>query len=224
MALSTALFLTGRRSGKSRIAATIAAYEAVLAGHADKLSKGEKGVVPVVAPTKAQGRIVRDYTRAIFELPLFRDRVGKVRPTVGLNSSGGVRIEIMAGDFRTVRGYTLLAAIVDEACFVGYEQESKMNDTELVRALKPSLATVDGKLICISSPYARKGWCYQQWKRHHGNPDARTLVWNAPSRTMNPTLPQRIVDEAMAEDKQAAKSEYLGEFRDAVAHDWRTPE
>src|SRR5688500_968352 len=32
-----ALFLTGRRSGKSRIAAVIGAYEAILAGHEQKL-------------------------------------------------------------------------------------------------------------------------------------------------------------------------------------------
>lgn len=212
----TALFLTGRRSGKSRIAATIAAYEAVLAGHQGKLAKGERGVVPVVAPTKAQGRIVRDYTRAIFETALFKHELRK-ETNEGFMLNCGTRIEILAGDFRTVRGYTLLAAVVDEACFFGYEQESKMNDTELVRAIKPSLATVGGKLICISSPYARKGWCYQQHKRHHGNPLGRTLVWNCPSRTMNPTLPQSIVDAAIAEDMQAAKSEYLGEFRDDVA-------
>ena len=30
---------------------------------------------------------------------------------------------------------------------------------------------------------------------------------------MNPTLPQAIVDEALAEDLAAAKAEYLGEFR-----------
>jgi hypothetical protein len=34
---------------------------------------------------------------------------------------------------------------------------------------------------------------------------------------MNPTLPQEVVDAAVAEDLQAAKSEYLGEFRDDVA-------
>ena len=37
---STALFLTGRRSGKSRIAATIGAYEALLGGHEKKLANG----------------------------------------------------------------------------------------------------------------------------------------------------------------------------------------
>jgi hypothetical protein len=213
---STALFLTGRRSGKSRVAAAIAAYEATIAGHGAKLDPGERGVVPVLAPTKAQGRIVRDYIRAIFELSLFRGELGG-ETTDGFVTRCGTRIEIMAGDFRTVRGYTLLAAVVDEACFFGYEDAAKVNDTELVRALRPSLATVGGKLICISSPYARRGWCYEQYKRHHGNPAGRVLVWNVPSRTMNPTLPQRIVDEALAEDMQAAKSEYLGEFRDDVA-------
>jgi hypothetical protein len=33
---------------------------------------------------------------------------------------------------------------------------------------------------------------------------------------MNPTLPQRVVDQAMADDMAAAKSEYMGEFRDDV--------
>ena len=215
----TALFLTGRRSGKSRIAAIIGAYEAVLAGHESKLSKGERGVVPICAPTKAQGRIVKDYLRAIFETPLLAGELAR-ETTEGFELRSGNRIEILAGDFRTIRGFTLLAAIVDEACFFGYEAESKMNDTELVRAIKPSLATVGGKLICISSPYAKKGWCYQQYKRWHGNDAAQTLVWNCPSRTMNPskTLPQRIIDQAMMEDPQAARSEYMGEFRDDVTN------
>ena len=34
---------------------------------------------------------------------------------------------------------------------------------------------------------------------------------------MNPTLPQTVVDEALEEDLAAAKSEYLGEFRDDLA-------
>src|SRR5206468_3311357 len=85
----------------------------------------------------------------------------------GFELNNGTRIEILAGDWRTIRGYTLLAAIVDEAAFFGYDAECKVkSDTELVRAIKPSLATVGGKLICISSPYARKGWCYTTHKKH----------------------------------------------------------
>ena len=214
-----ALFLTGRRSGKSRIAATIAAYEATLAGHQRKLAPGEHGVVPVVAPTKAQGRIVRDYLRAIFDLPLLRPELA-TETTDGFTLRDGTRIEIMAGNYRTVRGYTLLAAIIDEAAFFQYEDTAKVNDTELVRALRPSLATVQGKLIAITSPYARRGWCWTCYKAHHGTQATNggaALVWQAPSRAMNPTLPQKVVDDALREDMAAAKSEYLAEFRDDVA-------
>lgn len=213
----TALFLTGRRSGKSRLAAIIGAYEAVLAQHESKLSKGERGVVAICAPTKSQGRIVTDYLRAIFDAPLLRNEV-TAETREGFELASGTRIEILPGDWRTVRGYTLLAAIVDEACFFGYDAECKIrSDTELVRAIKPSLATVGGKLVCISSPYARKGWCYATHQKNFANDAGKVFVWNCPSTTMNPTLPQSVVDEAIAEDLQAAKSEYLGEFRDDVA-------
>lgn len=212
----TALFLTGRRSGKSRVAAIIGAYEAALAGHETKLAKGEMGMVAIVSPTKMQSRIVTNYLRAIFDTPLLRPEVvGETRE--GFQLRNGVLIELMAGDWKTVRGYTLLAAIVDEVAFMGYDSESKVkSDTELIRAIKPSLATVKGKLIGISSPYAKKGWCYQTYRNNFGNDAGKVLVWNCPSRTMNPTLPQSVVDEALAEDLQAAKSEYLGEFRDDV--------
>ncbi|MCP5404604.1 MAG: hypothetical protein H6922_00045 [Pseudomonadaceae bacterium] len=105
-----------------------------------------------------------------------------------------------------MRGYTLLAAVVDEACFLGYEADAKISDTELVRALKPSLHNKAAIAVCL---YARK--CGAINTRHHGNPAGRTLVWNAPSRMMNPTLPQSVVDEALAEDMQAAKSENFKE-------------
>ena len=132
--------------------------------------------------------------------------------------SGPTRIEILAGDWRTIRGFTLLAAIVDEAAFFGYDAESKVkSDTELIRAIKPSLATVNGRLICISSPYARKGWCWQTYQKNFGNDKGKVLVWNCPSRTMNETLPRSVVDDALAEDLQAAKAEYLGIFRLDVA-------
>jgi hypothetical protein len=212
----TALFLTGRRSGKSRIAAVIAAFEASLAGHQKKLSPGERGVVVVCAPTLHQSRIVHGYIRAIYNTPLLAAEV--VSETKhGFELRDGTRIEILSGDWRTIRGYTLLAAVVDEAAFFGIDEDSHIkSDTELMRAIKPGLATVGGKLIAISTPYARKGWCFRTYERNHGNDNGKILVFNCPSRTLNPTLPQQVVDDALAEDLAAAKSEYLGEFRDDV--------
>jgi len=214
---TTALFLTGRRSGKSRMAAVAGAFEAVLAGHETQLAKGERGVVLIASPTKSQSRIVRDYLRAIFNVPLLQAEVIN-ESKEGFELRNGTRIEILAGDWRSVRGFTLIAAILDETAFFGYDSESKVkSDTELIRAIRPSLATVGGKLIAISSPYATKGWCYSQYKRNFGNDKGPTLVWNCSSRAMNPTLPQSVVDDAMEDDPASARAEYLGEFRDDVA-------
>jgi phage terminase large subunit-like protein len=154
---STALFLTGRRSGKSRIAATIGAFEAVLAGHENKLDKGERGVVLVASPTRSQSRVVKDYLRSIFETPLLANEVENETQS-GFELKSGIRIEILAGDWRTVRGFSLVCAVVDEICFFGHDAESKVkSDSELVRAIKPGLASIGGKLIGISSPYAKLG-------------------------------------------------------------------
>ena len=169
------------------------------------------GVVPIFSPTKKQSRIVRGYLRACFDTPLLRQEV-KDETKEGFLLRNGNLIEILSGDYRTARGYTLLAAIVDEIAFFGIDDDAKVkSDTELVRAIQPSLATTGGRLIAISSPYARKGWCFKTHEKNFGNNAGRVLVVNCPSRTLNPTLSQSVVDDAMAEDMQAAKSEYLGD-------------
>lgn len=213
---SSALFLTGRRCGKSRAAAICGAYEAVLSRRWECLAPGEKGLVVVLAPTVKQTRIVYSYARAIFATPMLQAEVIEETKDMGFELRNGVRVEMLPGDYRSIRGYTLLAVVLDEAAFFGHVEESKVrSDTELIRAITPALATTGGRLIVISTPYAKKGWCYRQHTRYYGKPGP-VLVWNCPSRTMNPTLPQAVVDEALAEDLQAAKSEFLGEFRDDV--------
>lgn len=208
--------IVGRRSGKSRIAAVLAAWVAGMSGLESKLAKGELGYVALISTTKQQARIVRSYVRATFDCtPMLRDFVASEDST-GFLLKNGVRIEILAGDWRTVRGYTLLAAIVDEACFFGVEAESKIkNDKELYDAIKPGLATTGGMLLFISSPYAKKGHCYSKFKSRE-NKNASHLFWMTDSRTMNPTLPQSVVDEAMEADPAAARAEYGGQWREDV--------
>ena len=213
---STVLCLTGRRSGKSRVAALVGAYEAALAGHEKHLSPGEQGLVVVVAPSKNQAKIVKGYIRAVFRSPLLARQVHKEDPS-GFTLRNGVRIEILAGSFRTVRGFSLLAAVIDEAAFFFSEDTNVHTDSALVQALKPALATTGGKLIAISTKYSRKGWCWRTHRRNFGASNGKVLVWDSSSRTMNPTLSQQVIDDALAEDFAAARSEYLGEWRDDVA-------
>jgi hypothetical protein len=214
----TALLLIGRRSGKSRIAALIAAFEACLSGREKALAPGEIGLVPVVSPTKFQSRIVRSYIRSVFDqTPILKGEIVD-ESKEGFTLKNGVEVHTLVGDFRTVRGFSLLCAVVDEVCFFGLSEEGKIkSDTELITALRPGLATTGGRLIAIGSKYTQKGWAYATWKRCLGNDRSKTLVWSTASRTMNPTLPQSVIDDAMAEDPAAARAEYLSQWRTDIS-------
>jgi hypothetical protein len=56
---------------------------------------------------------------------------------------------------------------------------------------------------------------WDTYRRHFGQ-EGRVLVAQAPSRIMNPTLPQRVVDDAMHEDPARASAEYLAQFRSDI--------
>lgn len=224
----TALFLVGRRGGKSRVSAIIGAFEGLFGGHETRLAKGESGIIPVISPTKYQSSIVWKYLSAIFDAPLLKQEVVDERESdKAIVLRNGIEIRILVGDWRTIRGPSVVCAIVDEVCFLGLTEESKVrSDTELIRALRPALLTTKGKLIAISSKYAKRGWAFSQWQRQHGSnkgvspsfkPTWTTLVWDSPSRVMNPTLSQAEIDLAFAEDPTAARSEFGGEWREDVS-------
>jgi hypothetical protein len=67
-------------------------------------------------------------------------------------------------------------------------------------------------LLCASSPYAQRGALFDAFKRHYGK-DGDVLIWKAPTRAMNPTVPQSVVDAAMEADPASAASEYGASFR-----------
>jgi len=154
---NTCLFLTGRRCGKSKMASVVGAFEAVCVDHSKQLSPGERGVVPVISPTRHQSRVMREYLKAIFTTDLLAAEVASTDRD-GFELTPGIRLDTVTGDFRAVRGFSCVAAIIDEAAFLGYGEDVKVkSDQELVRAVKPSLATTNGRLLCISAPYAKHG-------------------------------------------------------------------
>ena len=205
--------VAGRRGGKSRIAAVCAVYLSCFRRY--RLAPGETGVLMVIAVDKTQAKVVFSYIRALVAaVPMLAKMVtGETAESIEL--ANRTRIEVRAGSFRSVRGASVIAAILDEVAFMRDEASAEA-DIELYRALKPAMATTGGLLVGISSPYARRGLLWQKYRQHYGK-DGDVLVWAAPSLAMNPTLPADIVEEALAEDPDAAKAEWLAEFRSDVA-------
>ena len=93
-------------------------------------------------------------------------------------------------------------------------EELIVRTTEILTALRPAMATIPGAmLLCASSPYSRRGILWRAFKEHWGREDSPILVWRAPTRTMNQTIPQSLVDAALAEDPAKTAAEFLAEFR-----------
>jgi hypothetical protein len=68
-------------------------------------------------------------------------------------------------------------------------------------------------LLCASSPHARKGALWDAYRRHHAKDGDPILVWQADTRSMNPSVPQSYIDTHMAEDAPRAQAEYGAQFR-----------
>lgn len=82
-------------------------------------------------------------------------------------------------------------------------------------ALRPALATIpDSLLLAISTPYSRTGPLYESFRDKYGQDDPDILIFKAPTKAMNPTVQDRVIDKALKEDYSAAKAEWLAEFRE----------
>ena len=128
----------------------------------------------------------------------------------------GITLEVRSASFRRIRGVTCVAVLADECAF-WLSDESANPDVEILNAARPALATTQGPLIAISSPYARRGALWETYRRHYGpEGDPTILVAQGATRDFNPELPQSIIDKAMDRDPAAASAEYMAQFRTDV--------
>jgi hypothetical protein len=205
----------GRRAGKSFILALVAVFLACFWDWSPYLSPGERGTVMVIAADKKQARVIYRYAAAMLrEVPMLKALIRR-DTAEAIDLANGITIEILTASFRTVRGYTLIAALCDEIAF-WRSDESANPDSEIIAAIRPAMATIPGAmLLCASSAYARRGALWTAFRKFFGK-DSPVLVWKADTRTMNPTVPQSVIDEAYENDPASAAAEYGAEFRTDV--------
>jgi phage FluMu gp28-like protein len=99
--------------------------------------------------------------------------VGRTSDTIGLTN--GVTIAAYPCRPQAVRGLRARVVVVDELAFF-ISTDGRPTDTEMLRAVRPCLATTGGKLIILSSPYAQTGALYDLHRKHYGRDDSATLV------------------------------------------------
>jgi len=177
------------------------------------LAKGERATLPIIAADRKQARVVLGYLKGLLHgapmLAALIEREG----SESIELTNNVVIEVHTASWRSVRGYTVVGAVLDEVSVWRSDDGAANVDREILAALRPAMATVPGALlVAISSPYARRGVLWEAYRRHYAKA-GDVLVWQASTRTMNPTVPQSIIDAALEEDEAAARAEYLAEFR-----------
>jgi len=207
--------VAGRRSGKSWISSVIAVYLACFKDWRPHLSPGERGMVFIVACDKIQSSVIQRYVSTILHSNHSFEKMIERETSERIDLVNNITIMIKTASFRTIRGFTLLCAILEELAFWRSDETSSNPDKEILNAVRPALSTVPGSLLIgISSPYARSGVLWERFHSHFGDPDTSYLVWRAPTTIMNPTISQSLIDEAIREDPVAARTEWQAEFRD----------
>ena len=210
-----AWLICGRRAGKSFMMALVAIFLACFSDYRPFLGPGERATIMVVAADRKQARTVMRYIRGLLEIPALAKLVDNITAD-SIDLARQVTIEVGTASHKSLRGYSIAAMLADELAFWPQE-DATSPDEEILAAVRPAMATIPGAmLLCASSPYARRGALWEAFRRHYGQDDPSVLVWKAATRTMNPSVPQRFIDEALERDPAHATAEYLAEFRSDI--------
>lgn len=184
------LLLCSRQSGKSTTCASLAVNQAIY----------DPGLVLLIAPAQRQSaelfRKVNDVYRALPNVPKVVQE-----SAMRMELANGSRIIALPGTEGTIRGYSgAKTVIVDEASRV---------DDALFAAVRPMLATTNGRFVALTTPYGKRGWFYEAWAHGEGWYRAQVTAHDCP----------RIDPAWLAEEKRLVgdwqfRQEYLCEFVD----------
>jgi hypothetical protein len=141
------LILASRQVGKSLTAGALALREALLRPGSLTL---------LLSPTLRQsGELFRDKVLRLYGA-LGRPLAAVQESALQLSLANGSRVVSLPGSEATIRGFSSVALLViDEA--------ARVSD-ELYRAVRPMLAVSGGKLVCLSTAYARQGFFFESWQ------------------------------------------------------------
>jgi len=205
-----AVAIAGVQCGKSSIAGALIGSAALT---------GDPGTVAIGVAQDHRGgmRVLLRYARAPFEtLDMFKAEVSRDTSDY-LELQRGTALAAYPCKPAALRGVKASIVVLDEpAHFIS--TDGRPTDLEMWRVARGRVAMTGGKIVAISSPYAQSGLLYELHKRHFGNDDSPTLVWQASSKMMNPLLSDDYLSRMEQDDPDAYRSEVLGEFRQGVSN------
>jgi hypothetical protein len=210
--------ISGARGGKdSRIAAPIVLYEAIFGGHEHRVSKGERGVIPLVAQDARAVKVAFGYIRDyLIQSPVLSALVDGPPLASEINLTNGLSIMCFPCTLRSMRGFSIPAAVLDELAFFRLEGQAD-SDVEIQTSLRRGMIGFPTtRLVKISTPYMKSGVLHADFQRAFGKPDPDLLVWQATSSLMNPTITDARLSREQRLDPVRFAREYEAQFADDV--------
>jgi hypothetical protein len=211
-----AAIISGRQAGKD-----ITGRDLVVACAVDSLITGRnvRGMYAllIAQDNRSAIRTTFSYVSEPFEQISMLSRHVAGRTVDSLLLDNGLTIAAYPCRPAAVRGLRSAIVVLNELGFFRVSEAGGSTNTavdvEMIRAVRPTLATTGGKLIVMSSPYFESGALWELRRRNFGREDSPTLVWQATAPQMNPTLPADYLERMLQDDPEGYRAEVLGEFR-----------
>jgi Terminase large subunit, T4likevirus-type, N-terminal len=157
----------------------------------------------IVAPVEEQANeLLRKVTIAYHTI---RPGVGLIREAVTrLEFANGSRILTLPGKESRMRSYSSALLIIDEAARVG---------DEVVNAAAPTLAVSGGRMVSLSTAFAKSGWFYNRWT----DPEEDAQRLSITARDCPRISPEFLESERRKLGQRWFEMEYLNVFGDDIA-------
>jgi hypothetical protein len=178
-----------RQAGKSTVVALLSLVEALMWRNA---------VILLLSRSHRQStelfRIVSDFYKRLGE----PDKVSLT--THELETTNHCRIISLPCQADTIRGYSRVhMLVIDEAARV---------PDDLYRSVRPMLAVSGGRLICLSTPYGKRGFFYEAWA--NGGDDWTRM--EVPAEKISRITPEFLKEERRAMGSSWFRQEYCCSF------------
>jgi len=252
------VLVCGRRGGKSFLASAVSAFEAyklILKGDPQKYYKlpvGKKIRIVNLATADSQAEEVAQTTQMLIlnskwfipyvegknqtqirlrtkkDLKLVKQEIethGKL-----LDPHSSISVESLACTARGGRGGTVMVLILDELAHFVDNKGNRSGDT-IYEAMTPSIATfgLDGKILCISSPYFKGGIFYDLFLDSKGRDedddgDQNKRMFKIPTWEMNENISYEFLDSEKRRNPESFSTEFGAEFSSTIMGFFKYPE
>lgn len=192
------LILCARQVGKSLAVSMLALHTALTR---------DNSTVVVIAPIEPQAnellrKVVTTFNRIGRPMGVRREAV------TTLELANYSRVIALPGKERSVHSYTADLLIIDEAARV---------PDEVYHAASPQLSASKGRLIALSTAFARSGWFYSEWCEGEGY-----RKWSITARECPRHTPEFLERERRSMGDRWFGMSYLNVFADDVGAVFRT--